>query len=305
MRIKNLYYLFKPFIPRYLQIIMRRQIIHIRRKQFGHVWPIDPEAGKPPIDWPGWPDRKTFAFVLTHDVDRACGQEKSRQLMEIEKSLGFRSSFNFVPERYTVSEELRDHLINNGFEVGIHGLKHDGKLFLSKRIFQQRAVRINHYLAEWDSRGFTSPSMHHKLDWMHHLKISHATSTFDTDPFEPQPDGVRTIFPFWVRSDSSPKGYVEVPYTLPQDFTLFILMRESNIDIWKEKLDWIAEKGGMAVLNSHPDYMDFGGKKPRREEYPARYYTEFLEYVKCNYEGQYWHVLPKDIAAFLSSNFCY
>ena len=36
------------------------------------------------------------------------------------------------------------------------------------------------------------------------LNIAYDASTFDTDPFEPQPDGVNTIFPFWVprRSES-------------------------------------------------------------------------------------------------------
>ena len=68
-----------------------------------------------------------------------------------------------------------------------------------------------------------------------------------------------TIIPFWVSKDGFQKGYVELPYTLPQDFTLFILMKEKNIEIWKQKLDWIAEYGGMVLLNTHPDYMNFDG----------------------------------------------
>jgi hypothetical protein len=51
---------------------------------------------------------------------------------------------------------------------------------------------------------------------------------------------------------SLPRGYVELPYPLPQDFTLFTVMREKDIDIWKKKLDWIVEKGGMALLITHP-----------------------------------------------------
>jgi hypothetical protein len=43
---------------------------------------------------------------------------------------GFRSSFNFIPEGdYRVSRELRDELTRNGFEVGVHDLHHDGKLY--------------------------------------------------------------------------------------------------------------------------------------------------------------------------------
>jgi hypothetical protein len=235
--------------------------------------------------------------------------------VEVEKNLGFHSSFNFVPRRYVVRADLRNALTNDGFEVGVHGLYHDGKLYNSREMFQQRAQEINQFLHEWQSVGFRSPSMQHNLDWIHDLNIEYDASTFDADPFEPQPDGVGTIFPFWVPRNSSPcslllapcsassDGYVELPYTLPQDFTLFILMRERNIDIWKKKLDWIAKNGGMALLNTHPDYMMFQGKRPSIEEYPASCYGEFLNYVKEKYEGQYWHVLPKDMARFWLQKF--
>jgi len=167
-----------------------------------------------------------------------------------------------------------------------------------------------------------------KLDWIGELDIEYDGSTFDTDPFEPQPDGVRTIFPFvvyrnsgWLsttvdrrpptadstnpsnstdssNSTNSRPFYVELPYTLPQDHCLFVILKEKNIRIWKEKLDWIVEKGGMALLNSHPDYMNFRGGKCGLEEYDASMYMEFLQYVKSKYTGQYWQALPREMARF-------
>jgi peptidoglycan/xylan/chitin deacetylase (PgdA/CDA1 family) len=218
--------------------------------------------------------------------------------MTLEKLLGFRSSFNFVPLRYNVSKGLLEQLCKSGFEIGLHGLHHDGKLYKSRTIFRERAKIINEYLRQWDCVGFRSPSMHHNLEWLHELNILYDSSTFDTDPFEPQPTGVGTIFPFDVCHDGGNKGYVELPYTIPQDFTLFILMKEPNIKIWKRKLDWIADNGGMALLNTHPDYMNFKHDKMTIDEYPSRHYSNFLEYVRTNYEGKYWHVLPRDIASF-------
>ena len=150
--------------------------------------------------------------------------------------------------------------------------------------------------------GFRSPAMHHNLDWIHDLNIEYDASTFDTDPFEPDSEGIETIFPFRVSGNSSQKGYIELPYTLPQDFTLFVLMKEKNIDIWKRKLDWIARRGGMALLNTHPDYMNFSTKKMGIEEFPVSLYMEFLEHIKSEYEGQYWHVLPRDMARFWLNN---
>jgi hypothetical protein len=94
-----------------------------------------------------------------------------------------------------------------------------------------------------------------------------------------------------------------MPYTLPQDFTLFILMQESDIRIWKRKLDWIVENNGMALLNTHPDYMKFNGGNCQLDQYPVARYEEFLNYVKEEYDGQYWQALPEQIADFWKENY--
>lgn len=298
MFLNDIFYTIKPIIPRPIQLLIRREIVHHKRSKNDNIWPIDPKSVKMPQGWQGWPGNKKFALILTHDVDTQKGHDKCYKLMEIEESLGFRSSFYFVPERYLVSKDLRDDLIDRGFEVGVHGLKHDGKLFSNKETFQKRAIKINQYLKEYKAVGFRSPSMHHNLDWIHELNLKYDASTFDTDPFEPQSDGVGTIFPFLVKSNSNQSGYVELPYTLSQDFTLFILMREKTIDIWKKKLDWIAQKGGMALVNTHPDYMSFNKDKLGAEEYSIDYYIELLKYIQHRYAGDYYHVLPKEIAQF-------
>lgn len=294
----TLFYFVKPLIPRKFQLFLRRLFIYLKRKMYSHVWPIDPKASKKPDNWKGWPDGKKFALVLMHDVDTQIGHDNCLKLMELEKKLGFRSTFYFVPERYTISPSIFSALRKNGFDIGVHGLKHDGKLFRNKKHFLSCASRINQYLKTWNTRGFSSPSMHHNLDWMYALDIDYATSCFDTDPFEPQPDGVGTIFPFVVNNNEHNHNYVELPYTLSQDFTLLVLMKEKTINIWKLKLDWIAKNGGMAMLNSHPDYMNFNPDCSWNGMYPVTYYKEFLNYVSENYAGQFYHVFPNDIAIF-------
>jgi hypothetical protein len=299
----TLFYNLKPLIPRFVQIAARRSVIRRTRDRYRDVWPIDDTAGKAPEKWRGWPEGKKFALVLTHDVDTARGQKNCTELAKLEMRCQFRSSFNFVPRRYSDSPELRKYLVWNGFEVGVHGLYHDGKYFRSRETFLRRASQINQYLKDWGAVGFRSPSMYSNLEWFLDLDVEYDSSTFDTDPFEPQPDGVKTIFPFRVRGNAGGRGYVELPYTMPQDFTLFVLMRETDIGTWKRKLDWIAGKGGMAVLNTHPDYMEFNGDRPGNETYPAGRYESLLEYVRTKYSGKYWHVLPKELARFASDWF--
>lgn len=298
MKLQSLYYYIKPCLPRNLQLLIRRNMALLKRSRNRHVWPIDERAGLPPARWAGWPEGKQFALVLTHDVDTAKGQENCCRLVDLEQQHGFRSSFYFVAERYRVLPELRSHLHSSGFEVGLHGLTHDVSMFESRKSFLAQVSRINRYLAEWQSVGFRSPCMYHNLDWMHELDIEYDASTFDTDPFEPQPDGMGTIYPFMVDGRTAGTGYVELPYTLPQDFTLFSLLKEGTIDIWKRKLDWIAQNGGMALLNTHPDYMNFNGCKGSSEQYTVRLYESLLNYIRDQYEGRYWHPLPKDMARF-------
>lgn len=295
--LRSAYYFLKPAIPWNLRMAVRRIRARRLRGQTQASWPIYENAARTPNLWPGWPNGKKFAFVLTHDVEGKIGLRRCRNLAEIEISLGLRSSFNFVPEGEEVpAETLRTFLLENGFEVGVHDLHHDGSLYRSQENFDMQATKINHYLKAWDAVGFRAGFMFHNLQWLHKLNVLYDASTFDTDPFEPQNDGVHTIFPFWVPGEGS-KGYVELPYTMAQDSTLFLQLEEQSTDIWVRKLDWIAEHGGMALVNVHPDYMNFDGK-PSSSEYPAELYESLLKYVANRYRECCWFARPRDVAQF-------
>jgi hypothetical protein len=304
----KIYYSVKPWVPHSMRTAVRRRFASRLREKVRHIWPIMPGSERLPYNWQGWPEGKRFALVLTHDVEGDAGLRRCRSLMDLEEDVGVRSSFNFIPEgNYEVPSELREDAISRGFEVGVHDLKHDGRLYHSHREFVQKAARINQYIHGWRAKGFRSGFMLHNLDWLHELDIEYDLSTFDTDPFEPQPEGRHTIFPFWVdRPDDAVMkkrpGYAELPYTLPQDSTLFLLLQERSIDLWRQKVDWIAERGGMMLLNTHPDYMAMQDAKTRSWEYPAGFYKELLLYVKSKYADEYWHALPQEVAHFVREN---
>ena len=323
----RIYYGIKPLLPSSVRLGIRRWFALRKRAQVDDVWPIKPGSEVRPQGWPGWPQGKQFALVLTHDVESPVGLEKVQRLMQLELSLGFRSSFNLIPEgSYHVSPDVRNSIQKAGFEVGVHDLHHDGKLFLTQREFRRNAIRINQYLAEWKAGGFRSGFMLHNLDWIHDLNVRYDASTFDTDPFEPQPQGRHTIFPFWVPRSAHPPdghrgekdsprmgsglaqtnghstindGYVELPYTLPQDSTLFLLLGERHPDIWFQKLDWVARNGGMALVNVHPDYARFEDEAPSSRTYPIEFYTRFLRYARQRYGDSFWQPLPREVAAFI------
>ena len=293
---KRAYYLVKPALPRPLTRFLRRHYGNPLDGRTGDNWPIDPRyvlfqwevlrqylilTGKESVCYRGfWPDGHLFAFVLTHDIETAGGQAFIRELADLEENLGFRSCFNFVLERYDVDFGLIQELRKRGFEVGCHGLKHDGKLFNSKKGFMKKAARINAYMKEYGMLGFRAPLTHRNPEWMQALEMDYDMSFFDTDPFEPIPGGAMSIWPFFLGH------FVELPYTLVQDYTLTSVLGETSPRLWLDKVNFLQKYQGMALLNSHPDYL--------KEKSAWKIYQEFLIAMK-NRDG-YWHALPHEMA---------
>ncbi|MGA1192862.1 MAG: glycosyltransferase [Kiritimatiellia bacterium] len=289
-------YYAKHVLPRRAQVYVRQRINRHRRKKVADHWPVHPASATPPPDWPGWPEGKQFALVITHDVDTARGLARCRELARLERARNIHPAYFFVPEgRYVCPADLREELAGGGAEIGLHGLYHDWRTFLSRRVFDRHLPRMQQYLKEWQVKGFRAPSTVRNLDWIGELDVMYDSSTFDTDPYEPQSHGAGTIFPYWVHSHTANRRYVELPYTLAQDFTLFVMLGERNADVWKRKLDWIAEQGGMALVIVHPDYLALDNK-PGREEFAAELYFDFLDYAQHVYGDICWQAKPHQVA---------
>lgn len=295
--IRRLYYWLKPLMPKWIKQSLH-QIYGAKTKDEYLKWPIEDRFvqflwetlrqallidGKLRVLFPYfWPEGKQFAFVITHDIESADGQRLTPVLADLEESLGFYSTFNFVPERYPLDFGLIKDLKRRGFEIGVHGLKHDGKLFQSYETFSGRAIRINHYLQNFQSVGFRSPYTHRNLEWMQLLNLDYDLSCFDTDPYEPMPGGTMSIWPFHIGR------FLELPYTLPQDSTLFNILGEKSPRIWSQKTAFLRENHGMALMLVHPDYSAEGVAR--------QCYAEFLQEIEAM--GGYWHALPREVASW-------
>ncbi len=293
---KHLYYNLKPFMTRGMINWLKRLNASLSEGTFQLGWPIEPRYTQ--FQWevssqilksmgelstnpnPLWPYGNRFSLVLTHDIETDTGQKFVKEVADLEEDLGFRSSFNFVPEKYKLDLNLIKELRERNFEIGIHGLKHDGKLFHSKKEFMKRAKKINHYLKEFDAVGFRAPLMHRNPYWMQSLEIEYDLSFFDTDPYEPIPGGCMSIWPFFIGK------FVELPYTLTQDSTLWQVLGEKTPKIWLDKVAFIEKYHGMALVNSHPDYLIQPGI--------WHLYVDFLMVMKE--KNNFWHALPRELA---------
>jgi hypothetical protein len=88
------------------------------------------------------------------------------------------------------------------------------------------------------------------VEWVPELKFEYDSSFPDTDPYEPQPGGCCSIWPYFI------SNLLELPMTMPQDHTLFEILQHKDISVWKIKADWIEAKGGMVLINVHPDTLE-------------------------------------------------
>ena len=295
---KRIYYLLKPLLPRPITRIMRKVYSGSAKASFPLGWPI--EARYAAFLWEClrqilllsnsaflpivslWPESHQTAFILTHDIETAVGQNFALRVAEIEEKYGFRSSFNFVPERYPLNDKVIAELRNRGFEIGVHGLKHDGKLFHSQKKFNQRANQINRHMQTLKANGFRAPLTHRNPQWMQELSVTYDLSFFDTDPYEPIPGGTMSLWPFQMGN------FIELPYTLPQDYTLVNILKATTPAVWLNKVDFLKKYHGMALLNTHPDYL-------RQPDNWAVYETFLKEMAGRN---GFWHALPHQVAAW-------
>lgn len=283
-RLLPLFYRAKPYIPRGVQMAARRRMARRQRRRHETLgafprWPVEPLLADhgPRPDWPGG---SRFAYVLTHDVETAAGLANVEPLLEIERRHGMVSAWFLVAEDYAVEPEHLALIRAAGGEVGLHGLHHDGSLFQDRTHFDAQLPRVRERLRAWDADGFRSPATHRRAEWMAELGAAYDSSFPDTHPFDAQPGGCCSILPYFLGD------VVELPITLPQDHTLFELLREPDIAIWRQKAAWIADHGGLVNVLVHPDYALSAER--------LRHYDELLGFLASLDGG--WHALPRDVA---------
>jgi hypothetical protein len=295
---RKAYYRARPLLPRSAQLAMRRAYSRLQGRQRFPAWPIETAlhdladcllllaseaAGEPIPALASWPRPFRWALVLTHDVETAVGYARIRAICDHEAALGYRSSWNLVPRRdYEVLDEDVRELRQLGWEVGVHGLHHDGRDLESERMLSARRPQMRKWAERWEAAGFRSPATQRDWSLMPSLGFDYDSSYPDTDPFEPQGGGCCSWLPFFNGD------LVELPITLAQDHTLFVILRETDATLWIDKAEFLRQRGGMALIDTHPDYV--------MDEPAASAYAEFLK--RFADDNSAWRALPAEVASW-------
>lgn len=206
-------------------------------------------AQRVPFIW-FWPNGAPNCLIMTHDVETSVGRDFTSELMDIDESFGFRSAFQVIPEkRYEVTDEYVRVMRERGFEFNIHDLNHDGQLYQDRELFLQRARKINEYAKKFGASGFRAGVMYRNLDWYDAYDFSYDMSMPNVAHLEPQRGGCCTVFPYFVGK------ILEIPLTACQDYSLFQILNDYSIDLWKTQLDLIRSRNGLMSFIAHPDYL--------------------------------------------------
>jgi peptidoglycan/xylan/chitin deacetylase (PgdA/CDA1 family) len=292
------YYRVKRFIPRRAQLIARRALVRRQGLPDFPAWPLEESldqllrfytrcllrAGGTRelfFDW-FWPAPHRAALILTHDVESADGLRLAIELADIEEDRGLRSSFNIVARWYPIEEGILDELLERGFELGVHGVYHDRSMFSSRAKFESQLPIVRDMASRIGAAGFRSPATHRVFEWLADLPLAYDCSVPHSDPYEPIPGGCCSLWPFFIGD------LVELPYTVPQDHTLFTLLGHRSIALWQAQLERIEQLHGLVQLVTHPDPGYLGDRSKRA------LYVEFLDLIRES--SGLWKPLPREVA---------
>ena len=300
--LRKTYYLVRPM----LGMSARRYIQKLRFRSWQKIsfpaWPVDTTLERIhqkllalslkaqglqriPFIW-FWPDGFSSCAIMTHDVEGESGRDFCPSLMDLDESFGMRSSFQVVPEsRYSVPRTFLDSIRSRGFEVNVHDLKHDGRLYADHGEFLRRAKRINNYAREYGAHGFRSGILYRNADWYDAFEFSYDMSIPNVAHLDPQRGGCCTVMPYFIGN------IVELPVTCTQDYTLFQILGDYSIDLWKKQIALLRDNYGLINFIVHPDYI--------MEQRARDTYKALLRHLaRLREESGIWTALPRDVAAW-------
>ncbi|MGH9357348.1 MAG: hypothetical protein ACRD10_14570, partial [Terriglobia bacterium] len=298
--LRKAYYFLRPFMG----VSARRRLQRMRLRGWKGisfpVWPVDTTVERlhqkllalamraqglerAPFIW-FWPEGFRSCAMLTHDVESASGKDFCPKLMDLDESYGFYSSFQIVPEnRYPVPKSFLDSVVSRGFEINVHDLKHDGLLYANRVEFLRRAERINDYARQYGAQGFRSGILYRNADWYDAYEFSYDMSLPNVAHADPQRGGCCTVMPYFIGN------IVELPLTATQDYTLFHIMGDYSLELWKKQIALVQANYGLLSFLIHPDYII---EKRAQDSYRAL--LGVLAHLRA--EGSLWTALPRDVA---------
>ena len=104
-------------------------------------------AGNPVPYLAPWPGGHRWALVLTHDVETEVGYRNLHLLRDEEERAGVPLVVELRPDALPVGADVVSDLTERGFEVGVHGLYHDGRDLGRRELLDERLPAMREHAA--------------------------------------------------------------------------------------------------------------------------------------------------------------
>ena len=297
--LKDAYYWVRPGLPIFVRKFIQQVALYgWDRKPFPQ-WPVDCSVerffrkllawsmqakgvDRAPFIW-FWPEGHSGCAIMTHDVETSSGLNFIPLMMDIEDSHDVKSSFQIIPEeRYQAPQSLLKQIRARGYEVNVHDLNHDGRLFRERSEFVRRVKKINNYRRDLGAMGFRSGALYRNLNWYDDLEFAYDMSVPNVGHLDPQPGGCCTVMPYFIGE------ILELPLTTIQDYSLFHILGDYSIELWEKQATLILQENGLLSFNVHPDYVIPAAAR--------RAYLKLLEYLSTlRSKANLWMVLPSEV----------
>jgi hypothetical protein len=297
--LRKAYYSVRPLLP----VSVRKHLQRMHLRDWRGIpfpnWPVDSNVecifeqlmtlllaahavDSVPFIW-FWPDGLPSSAIMTHDVEALPGREACSRLMDLDDAWGIKSSFEIVPEgKYPVPEAFLKDIRDRGFEINVHDLDHDCRLFSNRELFLERAAEINRYGRDYGAAGFRSAVLYRNVDWFDALDFAYDMSVPSVANLEAQGGGCCSITPFFIGK------ILELPVTTTQDYCLLHILNQSSIELWKRQIALITDQHGLASFIVHPDYLF----EPRALEI---YKTLLTHLAELRSEEKIWIARPQEV----------
>ncbi|KAJ8135977.1 hypothetical protein OY671_010810, partial [Metschnikowia pulcherrima] len=124
--------------------------------------------------------------------------------------------------------------------------------------------------------------MYRNPGWLEEIDVSYDMSIPNGAHMEPQRGGCCTVFPYFIGR------ILELPLTMIQDYSLFRMLGQYSIDLWKSQIGHVMSAHGLISFIVSPDYI--------LKMKPRVVYRELLNHLtELRSKAGVWVALPGEV----------
>lgn len=245
---------------------------------------------------PFWPNGKSYACCLSHDLDtKECFLQPRllNMFRSIDEDGGARAGWMVVTDNLGAGRPALDDLHAAGHEIGFHGTTHDHRLaFLSPVETAKRVAEVQQLIEAYGTSGMRSPAylrsplLFRSIDGILQYDMSMHDSIEGVCRPSPTNEGCGSCHPFFLCGTN----VLELPTTVPEDWQFDLRGITDVASILSTQLDRVARikrRGGVASVLTHAE------PPPTTKPFMVEAYRQLVSHLAA--DSSVWLTTPSAI----------